>query len=149
MIMTTTDSFLKWLEPAVVLYKSYMLLSFWGFLDCGAFYSEERAAVRRYIETENLKPTHLLCSHGHLDHVLGNGFLYQEYGLKAEVHADDEMLINNLRQQAYDMVGMNYTEPLAPIGKYLRATDIINFGNHQMEIIHTPGHTPGGVVFFC
>ena len=46
------------------------------FLDCGAFYSEERAAVRRYIETENLKPTHLICTHGHLDHVLGNGFLY-------------------------------------------------------------------------
>lgn len=119
------------------------------FLDCGAFYTEERAAVRRYIETENLKPTHLICTHGHLDHVLGNGFLYQEYGLKAEVHADDEMLIKNLRQQAFDMVGMNYTEPLAPIGKYLRATDILSFGNHQMEIIHTPGHTPGGVVFFC
>ena len=119
------------------------------FVDCGAFYSEERAAIRRYVKEEGLKPVALICTHGHLDHVLGNSFLYEEYGLKVQIHADDEYLISNIPEQARSMVGMNYREPLAPVGTYLRATDTIRFGNHQMEIIHTPGHTPGGVVFYC
>lgn len=47
------------------------------------------------------------------------------------------------------MVGMNYQERLAPVGAYIHAMDKIRFGNHQLEIIHTPGHTPGGVVYYC
>ena len=49
------------------------------FVDCGAFYPEERAAIRRYVQEEQLKPVSLICTHGHLDHVLGNSFLYDEY----------------------------------------------------------------------
>lgn len=119
------------------------------FVDCGAFYPEERAAIRRYVKEEQLKPVSLICTHGHLDHVLGNSFLYDEYGLKAQVHADDEYLISNIPEQARSMVGMNYQERLAPVGAYIHVMDKIRFGNHQLEIIHTPGHTPGGVVYFC
>lgn len=119
------------------------------FVDCGAFYPEERAAIRRYVQEEQLKPVALICTHGHLDHVLGNSFLYEEYGLKAQVHAEDEYLISNIPEQARSMVGMNYQERIAPIGAYLHSTDKIRFGSHQLEIIHTPGHTPGCVVYYC
>ena len=119
------------------------------FIDCGAFYDEERAAIRRYVEKEGLKPVGALCTHGHIDHVLGNAFLYREYGVKAEVHACDEYLMCNIAGQARSFLGMDYQEKEAPVGRYLHSTNQIRFGNHHFDIIHTPGHTPGGVVYYC
>jgi glyoxylase-like metal-dependent hydrolase (beta-lactamase superfamily II) len=118
-------------------------------IDCGAFYPEEHAAIEKLIKSESLKPVHLLCTHGHIDHVMGNGFVSQTYGIKPEIHAGDEYLITNLREQARSMVGMDYADYIPPVGKYLSETDVISFGSHTLEIIHTPGHTPGGIVFHC
>lgn len=112
-------------------------------IDCGAFYPEEHAAIENLIKSESLKPVHLLCTHGHIDHVMGNGFVSQTYGINPEIHAGDEYLITNLREQARSMVGMDYADYIPPVGKYLSETDVINFGSHTLEIIHTPGHTPG------
>ena len=44
---------------------------------------------------------------------------------------------------------MDYADYIPPVGKYLSETDVISFGSHTLEIIHTPGHTPGGIVFHC
>ena len=118
-------------------------------IDCGAVYADEYDAISRYINEEKLNPVHLLCTHGHIDHVMGNGFVSQTYGIKPEIHAGDEYLITNLREQARSMVGMDYADYIPPVGKYLSETDVINFGSHTLEIIHTPGHTPGGIVFHC
>lgn len=118
-------------------------------IDCGAFYPEEHAAIENLIKSESLKPVHLLCTHGHIDHVMGNGFVSQTYRINPEIHAGDEYLITNLREQARSMVGMDYADYIPPVGKYLSETDMISFGSHTLEIIHTPGHTPGGIVFHC
>ena len=118
-------------------------------IDCGAFYPEEHAAIENLIKSESLKPVHLLCTHGHIDHVMGNGFVSQTYGINPEIHAGDEYLITDLREQARSMVGMDYADYIPPVGKYLSETDVISFGSHTLEIIHTPGHTPGGIVFHC
>ena len=118
-------------------------------IDCGAFYPEEHTAIENLIKSESLKPVHLLCTHGHIDHVMGNGFVSQTYGIKPEIHAGDEYLITNLREQARSMVGMDYADYIPPVSKYLSETDVISFGSHTLEIIHTPGHTPGGIVFHC
>ena len=69
-------------------------------IDCGAFYPEEHAAIENLIKSESLKPVHLLCTHGHIDHVMGNGFVSQTYGINPEIHTGDEYLITNLREQA-------------------------------------------------
>ena len=54
-------------------------------IDCGAQYPEERMTISQYIKKEALKPIHLLCTHGHLDHCFGNIFMMNEFGLKPEV----------------------------------------------------------------
>ncbi len=50
-------------------------------------YPEERTAITNYIKENELKPVHLLVTHGHLDHNFGNNTIYQEFGLKPEVAA--------------------------------------------------------------
>ena len=53
-------------------------------IDAGCFYEEEKQALKRYIDSNSLTVKHLLNTHLHLDHIFGNPFLLQEYGLKAE-----------------------------------------------------------------
>ena len=64
-------------------------------VDCGAYYPEEKEAISLYIEENQLKPVHLLATHGHLDHNFGNGFIYEKYGLSVELHGDDLEFITN------------------------------------------------------
>lgn len=118
-------------------------------IDCGSFYPEEQQALVGYIKENRLKPVHLLCTHGHLDHCFGNIVVFHEFGLKPEVMAEDDYLITKLDEQARKIFGFELQDETPPVGKYLSQNDIITFGNHQFTIIPTPGHTPGSCVFYC
>lgn len=118
-------------------------------VDCGAYYEEERRAIVDYIRHNQLTPKHLVATHGHIDHNFGNNTIYEAFGLKPEVEADDEQLINILPQQAQAIAGVELDYKMPPVGKYLRETDTISFGSHTFTLLHTPGHTPGGVFYYC
>jgi glyoxylase-like metal-dependent hydrolase (beta-lactamase superfamily II) len=118
-------------------------------IDCGAYYEEERTAITQYIESEGLKPKHLLCTHGHFDHNFGIDTIYHAFGLKAEIAAEDEFLINNLNGQFKDIVGVGLKREFPQAGRFFEPGETIRFGNHELKILKTPGHTPGGVVFYC
>lgn len=118
-------------------------------IDCGALYAEERMAVVNYIRDNYLKPQRLLCTHAHLDHCFGINTIYEEFGLKPEVAASDDFLMENQQGQASQMFGMTLPYDIPPIAPYLKADDTIAFGSHVLTIIPTPGHTPGSVFFYC
>jgi len=64
-------------------------------IDPGCYTAEEKQELEQFINNEHLKPTLLLNTHCHIDHVLGNAFVYTKYGLKAKAHqAEKEMLAN-------------------------------------------------------
>ena len=118
-------------------------------IDCGAFYPEERKAIVDYIKEHHLTPKHLLVTHGHLDHNFGNDTIYAEFGLKPEVAAEDENLMKHLKQQAESFYQLTLDNEFPPIDHFFEDDEIIKFGNHEFEIIHTPGHSRGSVTFFC
>ena len=118
-------------------------------IDCGVYYEQERIAIVNYIRDNGLKPVHLLATHGHLDHNFGNDTLYDEFKLQAEVMAEDLYLAEHLPEQAMDYFGMNINEQQPPLGPCLSDGASVLFGTHALQVIHTPGHTPGSVVFWC
>ena len=118
-------------------------------IDCGAFYPEERKAITEYIRKNNLKPVHLLVTHGHLDHNFGNDTIYQEFGLKPEVAQGDEKLMKGLAHQAETFYQMQLDTQFPPIGHFFEEDEVIKFGNHEFTIIETPGHSNGSVCFYC
>lgn len=118
-------------------------------IDCGALYDEERKAISTYINENELKPVHLVCTHGHIDHNFGDNFIYSTYGLLPEVSIGDKKLMKSLHWQAKAFIGLNYEEKIPPVGKFFTDGDSFYFGNHTFSIIATPGHSPGSVVFFC
>lgn len=118
-------------------------------IDCGAFYEEERTAIKQYIDDNKLQPKHLIATHGHIDHHLGDRFVYDTWGLKPEVGEADEQLMQRLAEQAREICDVELTaDSFAPVGRYLTSADVITFGNSKLKIIDTPGHTPGGMAFY-
>lgn len=90
----------------------------------------------------------ILLTHGHYDHVLGAYDLKQASGAKIAVHKNDALCLEDDKKSLAFYLGAN-------IQKYVKA-DIhledgmcLNLGETLIEIIHTPGHTQGGVCFFC
>ena len=118
-------------------------------IDCGALYEEECEAIDNYLREQQLKPVHLLATHGHLDHNFGNAHLFQKYGLKVEICADDQQLVEHLPQQAAALFGMQISDDQPPVGTLLKQNDVISFGQHALHVIQTPGHSLGSCLFYC
>ena len=118
-------------------------------IDCGAYYEAERKALVAYINDEHLQPVHLLVTHGHLDHNFGNNTVYGTFGLQPEVSEADLKMMENLASQAktFYQLDLNYNFPA--VGRTFQPNEVISFGNHQLSVIETPGHSRGSVTFYC
>ena len=116
-------------------------------IDCGAYYEAEKLAIEKYIKTNELKPVHLIATHGHLDHNFGDAFITKTYGLPLEIDSSDESYVLAADKQAA-YFGMTLDEPIVTEIKTFKAGDIIKFGTHEIEVIETPGHSMGSVVLY-
>lgn len=118
-------------------------------IDCGAYSEHEEEQISQYIRKNNLKIVHLLCTHAHFDHIFGNAFICKNYQVNPECHPADRNLHEGLPEQIRMFLGQSYTKEVPLLGKELKEGAQIHFGMHQLTVIHTPGHTPGGVCFYC
>lgn len=118
-------------------------------IDCGAYYEGEWRAIETYIRENGLHPIHLLCTHGHFDHVMGCGFAATTYGLQPEIHQDDEFLLDLVSEEMEQMMGIPLRMPVPKAGRYLHDGDVIMLGEARLQVLHTPGHSPGGVIFYA
>lgn len=117
-------------------------------IDCGAFFNEERKELTDYIDKNNLKVVHLLSTHGHIDHNFGNNTIADYYNVRPEVHKADAGLMRRLSEQALAFCNYHLEYDMPEVSDYLNDGDIIRFGNHEMKVIHTPGHSPGSTVLY-
>jgi len=118
-------------------------------IDCGAYYEEEHEALQHYIDSNQLKPVHLLATHGHLDHNFGNVRLFHAYGLKTEICAEDQSLVEHLPEQAKNLFGMTISEERPQVGRLLKDGDTVTFGSHTLHVMRTPGHSHGSCLYYC
>ena len=97
------------------------------------------------LKETNAELKFILHTHGHFDHVQGDWELQKNFDVKTFIHKNDELLANSLKQQLM-MFGMKSAES-PKIDGYLEEGQIIEVGNIKLKVIHTPGHTSGGVCF--
>lgn len=115
-------------------------------IDPGNSSASEDEEIRKFITEKKLKLKRLLLTHGHIDHILGNKFVFDTYGLLPEVHADDVFFIERMKQTAA-MYGLNCEQSPMP-EKLIKEGDVISLGNYDFECIYTPGHSPGSISFY-
>lgn len=118
-------------------------------IDCGAFYQEEKDAISALIKKENLKLTHLYNTHGHFDHVFGAQFVHDTYGVGIELCEDEACTYKDAKTFMTNVLHLNKALTLPPVRHYFKDGDKLKVGNVTMQVIETPGHTPGGVCFYC
>lgn len=94
----------------------------------------------------SLQVKYLIATHGHPDHVCGNHRIKEATGAQIVMHGDDAVFFWQPEVQSYfSMLGL----PESPKPDILvKDGDIITFGNEQLRVIHTPGHTPGGMCLY-
>lgn len=119
-------------------------------IDCGAFYPDELTAIDQYIADNKLQPKEHLLTHAHFDHTFGCGHMYEKYGLKARFHVADDFMFHHIEGQPMMYVRMPALHrDLGPAGEHVDATTVIRFGQHELSVLLTPGHTQGGVCYYC
>jgi hydroxyacylglutathione hydrolase len=116
-------------------------------IDAGCQSTIEINNLTDFIKKQNLKPVELLSTHGHIDHILGNLFLKNNYNIAYRAHEGDRFLIENAVEQA-SLFGLKIEKPPLP-DQYLSDNEQIQFGNSILDVIYLPGHSPGGVGFYC
>lgn len=116
-------------------------------IDCGALMPAEQATIAGFIKDNGLTVCRLLNTHLHLDHCFGNHWASTTYGVKPEAHEADSHYITHFREQL-DAFGLPFDVEAEPIGNTLNDNDIVVVGNERLRVIHTPGHTPGGICFY-
>jgi len=89
---------------------------------------------------------YILATHGHPDHVCGNRIIQEATGAKIVMHEDDAAFFFKKEIQNYfSMLGL---EQSPPVDITVKDGDILAIGDEQVRIIHTPGHTPGGICLY-
>ena len=116
-------------------------------IDPGCYSRDEEQQLITYINQAQLKVVALLNTHAHIDHVLGNSFIKENFKVDYYLHKDDINTLNAVEQYAslYGFEGYR----LSPQPDFLLEDESeLVFGGIRMKVLHAPGHCPGHVVFY-
>ncbi len=116
-------------------------------IDPGCYEPHEQNELKQFISSNNLTPAALLLTHAHIDHVLGCSYVLSQYEIDFYMHKEDTGTLNAVSDYAHVYGYPGYTAPRAP-NKELNHDDILQFGEIQLEVKFTPGHSTGHVVFY-
>lgn len=98
------------------------------------------------VAAAGLEVSYIIATHGHPDHVCGNRIIKEATGAAIVMHeADDDFFSRDQVKSYFSMLGM---EASPPTDLRVKDGDLISFGEVSLQVIHTPGHTPGGMCLY-
>jgi hydroxyacylglutathione hydrolase len=116
-------------------------------IDPGCYFTEEENTLKNFITEKNITPVQLINTHCHLDHVFGNEWVRKNYDLELYIH-EGEKAVLEFAPATGNMYGLNFTNYKGAL-RFLNEGDKISFGDNELEILFTPGHSPASICFYC
>jgi hydroxyacylglutathione hydrolase len=100
-----------------------------------------------FLDREKLNPLFLILTHGHADHIAGVEQLRQKFkNIKICIHKDDADMLGDTAGNFSHFAGVEITT--APADIIFDKEGAVEFANLKFELIHTPGHSPGGICLY-
>jgi len=115
-------------------------------IDPGCYTQNERQKLADFIQNRGLKPEKLLNTHCHIDHMCGNGFVAEKFKIPLFFCKKDQPVFDAYQTSA-NIYGLR-VEPSPAAESYIDEGDTITFGNSKLEILFTPGHSPGSLCLY-
>lgn len=117
-------------------------------IDPGCYHQSEKDELSAYIAREQLRPVRLINTHCHIDHVFGNKFTAETYGLDLEIHKGELPVLDSVERVA-TMYGIPYPEKSPAPARFIEEGEEITFGETTLKTLFTPGHSPASISFYC
>lgn len=116
-------------------------------IDPGCYSDKERNELKEFISDLKLQPKYLLNTHCHLDHIFGNRFVHETYGLTLHIHEKEKPVLARGPEMGmkWGLPFENYSGELALLAEY----DEVKLDNDKFTVLFTPGHSPGSICFYC
>ncbi len=101
-----------------------------------------------FIKNRNLNLTKILVTHGHFDHINGIEAVRKATGADVYIHENDASMLESSEKSLHNYMS---GEPFSPVSQYIvvRDNSIINDGDYNFSVMHTPGHSYGSVCYLC
>ena len=112
-------------------------------IDPGCENAREQDELKSILQKYSLKPVMLINTHCHIDHILGNVFIKDTFSIPMLMHKLELPLLANSAQQGA-FFGLETGKPAEP-DSFIEEGDTIKFGESEFDVLHIPGHSPGGI----
>jgi glyoxylase-like metal-dependent hydrolase (beta-lactamase superfamily II) len=115
-------------------------------IDPGCYFPAEEETLQNFIKEKNLIPIYLLNTHCHLDHVFGNKWVHETYGLELYLHPNEAPILElaPVSGERWGLPFQNYAGPL----HFLNDGDKVLLDDFEIQVILAPGHSPGSICFY-
>jgi len=112
-------------------------------IDPGFYDRFEAEKIFKFIDENSLTLKFVLNTHGHPDHTCGNGMVKEKFHVSILIHEYDARMLGKLGKNIAEFFGFKSSSP--PADMLLHDGDTIKFGRITLKVLHTPGHSPGGI----
>ncbi len=116
-------------------------------IDPGCYFGVEQETLKMFIEDTGLEPVRLLNTHCHLDHVFGNKWVHETWGLELCIHKGEEEMLK-MAPKSGEKWGLPFSNYAGPL-HFLEEGDTIELGEDKLRVILAPGHSPASICFYC
>ena len=99
--------------------------------------------IINYVKEKDLRPAAIINTHGHFDHVTANQAVREEFDIPVYMHESDSDMIKENGVYRHD------AEKAAKVDVLLHGGEKLKFGNIELDVLHTPGHSRGGICLLC
>jgi len=105
---------------------------------------DEPERILRFLNDLSVKPSRIIATHTHFDHVLGVDAIRAKLKIPFLIHEDDLSMLESMQSRLPQIMGFSVPPP-PNVDQFLKNGESIAFGQEKVKVIHTPGHSPGSI----